>query len=101
MRRIAAGAAIKRGTESVGETADKRPSTASGTAKGRMVHIRLAPELHRKLRLVVAARDTTLQEWIARMLEDAADRAWSEGGEAGGFGGAGRNALPRNGDDSL
>jgi hypothetical protein len=30
--------------------------------KGRMVHIRLEPELHRKIRLVVAAEDTTLQK---------------------------------------
>jgi predicted HicB family RNase H-like nuclease len=73
MRRIRAGAIVKRGTESVGETA-----AAGGSDKGRMVHIRLAPELHRKLRLVVAAHDTTLQEWIARTLEDAADRAWPD-----------------------
>jgi predicted HicB family RNase H-like nuclease len=46
--------------------------------KGRMVHIRLDLELHRKLRLVVAAQDTTLQEWIARTLQDAASKAWSE-----------------------
>lgn len=41
-----------------------------------MVHIRLSPELHRKLRLVVAAEDTNLQDWIARTLQEAADRAW-------------------------
>jgi predicted HicB family RNase H-like nuclease len=41
-----------------------------------MVHVRLEPELHRKLRLVVAAEDTTLQEWIARTLAAAADKAW-------------------------
>jgi predicted HicB family RNase H-like nuclease len=69
---------MKRGTESVGETADKRPSTAGSSDKGRMVHIRLAPDLHRKLRLIVAASDTTLQEWIARTLEDAADKAWPD-----------------------
>jgi predicted HicB family RNase H-like nuclease len=43
-----------------------------------MVHIRLEPELHRKLRLVVAAEDTTLQEWIARTLGEAVDKAWPE-----------------------
>jgi predicted HicB family RNase H-like nuclease len=41
-----------------------------------MVHIRLEPELHRTIRLVVAAEDTTLQEWIARTLEAAAAKAW-------------------------
>lgn len=46
--------------------------------KGRMVHIRLDPELHRKLRLVVAAQDTTLQKWIAWTLKQAATKAWSE-----------------------
>ena len=50
---------------------------AGGTDKGRMVHIRLEPELHRKLRLVVAAQDTTLQDWIARTLEEAANKAWA------------------------
>jgi predicted HicB family RNase H-like nuclease len=49
----------------------------SGADKGRMVHIRLEPELHRKLRLVVAAQDTTLQDWIARTLEEAASKAWA------------------------
>ena len=54
---------------------------ADGTDKGRMVHIRLEPELHRKLRLVVAAQDTTLQDWIARTLEDAANKAWAAAGQ--------------------
>lgn len=56
----------------------ERPAkgTATGGDKGRMVHIRLDPELHRKLRLVVAAEDTTLQEWITRTLVEAANPAW-------------------------
>jgi len=53
----------------------RNASTLPG--KDRMVHIRLEPELHRKLRLVVAAQDTTLQEWIARTLEAAASKAWA------------------------
>jgi predicted HicB family RNase H-like nuclease len=50
--------------------------SAAGGEKGRMVHIRLDSELHRKLPLVVAAEDTTLQEWITHTLEEAANRAW-------------------------
>lgn len=77
MKRIRASAA-KRGTGAGEQAAGQRPATPRGKGKGRMVHIRLEPELHRKLRLVVAAGDTTLQEWIARTLEDAADRAWPD-----------------------
>lgn len=62
-------------------TAGAARKAAGGTDKGRMVHIRLEQELHRKLRLVVAAEDTTLQEWIARTLEDAAHKAWAAAGQ--------------------
>jgi predicted HicB family RNase H-like nuclease len=55
--------------------------TSGSADTGRMVHIRLDSELHRKLRLVVAAEDTTLQEWIARTLGDAAGKAWRSIGE--------------------
>lgn len=37
-----------------------------------MLHIRLDAELHRTLRLIVAAEDTTLQEWVVRTLTAAA-----------------------------
>ena len=74
MRRSQA-AASKRETLPA-QRARKRVATPSAVDKGRMVHIRLEPELHRKLRLVVAAEDTTLQEWIARTLEAAAAQAW-------------------------
>ena len=60
-----------------------RPSTDAAPAdagKGRMVHIRVSPELHRRLRLIVAAQDTSLQEWIAQTLEDAVRRAWPDTG---------------------
>lgn len=40
-----------------------------------MVHIRVSSELHRKLRLIVAAQDTTLQDWIEQTLEEAASEA--------------------------
>lgn len=73
------GASIKRPAEfqaNAGVTAFS-PTEAG---KERMVHIRVSPELHRKLRLIVAARDTSLQEWIAQMLEAAVLRAWPEAG---------------------
>ena len=53
----------------------------------RMVHIRLAPDLHRRLRIVVAAEDTSVQEWLSRMVEKAVADQWpnvvSEGTERG------------------
>jgi predicted HicB family RNase H-like nuclease len=59
------------------QRAQKRVATPAAADKERMVHIRLEPELHRKIRLIVAAEDTTLQEWIARTLEEAATKAKS------------------------
>jgi predicted HicB family RNase H-like nuclease len=41
-----------------------------------MVHVRLQPELHRRLRMVVAAEDTSLQEWMARVVEQAIREQW-------------------------
>lgn len=52
-------------------TKDKR---SDGT---RMVHVRLDPELHRRLRVVVAAEDTSVQEWVARVIEKAVGEKWS------------------------
>ncbi|WP_374684909.1 hypothetical protein [Mesorhizobium sp. J428] len=42
-----------------------------------MVHVRLAPELHRRLRIVVADEDTSVQEWVARAIEKAVGEKWS------------------------
>ncbi len=72
MRRLQAGSA-KAETAQGGRKHIAAPVAAD---KGRMVHIRLDSELHRKIRLVVAAEDTTLQDWIARTLEAAATKAW-------------------------
>ncbi len=74
MRRSKA-AAPKR-EASPAQRARKRVATPETVDKERMVHIRLEPELHRRIRLIVAAEDTTLQEWIARTLETAAAKAW-------------------------
>jgi len=40
-------------------------------------HVRLAPELHQRLRVVVAAEDTSVQEWVARVIEKAVEEKWS------------------------
>jgi predicted HicB family RNase H-like nuclease len=42
--------------------------------KERMVHIRLAEELHRRLRIRAAENDTTLQEWVAEAIRNELDR---------------------------
>jgi len=42
----------------------------------RMVHVRLDPELHRRLRIVVAAEDTSMQDWLARTVEKAVSEQW-------------------------
>ena len=41
-----------------------------------MVHVRLDPELHRRLRIVVAAEDTSVQDWLARIVEHAVTEQW-------------------------
>lgn len=81
MRRPMAGAS-KGGTMPAQRTR-KRGTTPEAVDKERMVHVRLEPELHRKIRLIVAAEDTTLQEWIARTLEAAAAKAWPGIGDGG------------------
>lgn len=48
-----------------------RPSDGS-----RMVHIRLDPDLHRRLRIVVAAEDTSVQDWLSRVVEKAVAEQW-------------------------
>ena len=41
-----------------------------------MVHIRLDPDLHRRLRILVAAEDTSVQDWLSRMVEKAVADQW-------------------------
>lgn len=48
----------------------------STKSEQRMLHVRLEPELHRRLRIVAAADDTSLQDWIAGTVERAVDEAW-------------------------
>lgn len=66
-------AAKRQGASTVLRTAN---APGAGESKDRMVHIRVSPELHRNLRLIVAALDTSLQDWIAKTLEDAVRQAW-------------------------
>ncbi len=42
----------------------------------RMVHVRLEPDLHRRLRIVVAADDTSLQDWMVQLVEKAVAEQW-------------------------
>ena len=35
----------------------------------RMIHVRLTPETHRQLRVHVAGLDTSIQEWVASLIE--------------------------------
>lgn len=42
----------------------------------RMVHVRLEPDLHRRLRIVVAAEDTSLQDWMVQLVEKAVAEQW-------------------------
>lgn len=57
--------------------------SATARSDARMVHLRLDPEVHRRLRMIVAAQDTTMQDWLARIAEAAVDRAWLELVEGG------------------
>jgi predicted HicB family RNase H-like nuclease len=43
-----------------------------------MVHIRLDPDLHRRLRVVVAAEDTSVQDWVARVIGKAVVENWPD-----------------------
>lgn len=45
------------------------PKTTSGKREGRLIHVRLSEETHKKLRIRVAELDTTIQEWVAATVE--------------------------------
>ncbi len=51
--------------------------------KTRMVHVRLPEELHKRLRVKAAERDTTLQDWVAAAIEKELDRQEREKGKGG------------------
>ena len=49
----------------------------------RMVHVRLEPDLHRRLRIVVAAEDTSVQDWMVQLVEKAVTDHWPKLGKEG------------------
>jgi len=44
-----------------------------------MLHIRLDPDLHRRLRIIVASEDMSLQKWVTRLLIREIDRLETKG----------------------
>lgn len=64
-----------------------RGATSRATNRERMLHIRVGPELHRALRVIVAEQDTTLQEWVVRTLADAVRKAGAPQYPSGSGGG--------------
>ncbi len=49
--------------------------------KTRMVHVRLPEELHKRLRIQAAERDTTLQDWVAAAIQKELDSQDREKGK--------------------
>ena len=49
-------------------------ATSKRSDGSRMVHVRLDPDLHRRLRIVVAAEDTSLQDWLSRIVVKAVNK---------------------------
>lgn len=46
-----------------------RTATKTKWSNGpRMVHVRLEPGLHRRLRIAVAAEDTSVQDWMVQLV---------------------------------
>lgn len=38
--------------------------------KGRVIHIKLSEDIHKRLRICVAELDTTIQHWVADLIEN-------------------------------
>ncbi len=51
-------------------TGAKMPKRNPIRAEGKMIHVRLSEATHKKLRMQVAKEDTTMQDWLARLIED-------------------------------
>jgi len=45
------------------------------TREGRMIHVRLSESVHKRLRIRVAEEDTTIQHWVADLIEQRLQRA--------------------------
>jgi len=48
-----------------------------------MVHVRLDPEQRRRLRILVAAEDTSVQDWLARAVKKAVSQESPNGAKEG------------------
>jgi len=41
--------------------------------KTRMIHVRIPEELHKRLRVRTAEKDTTIQDWVAMLIRNELD----------------------------
>jgi hypothetical protein len=50
----------------------------NASSKERMIHIRLPEDTHKRMRIHVAELDTTIQHWVASLVEKelSDDQAW-------------------------
>lgn len=49
---------------------------ASKAETSRMIHVRLDASLHRRLRMIVAAEDTSVQDWATSVVAKAVSEQW-------------------------
>lgn len=52
----------------------KSRDTSPAQKRGRLIHVRLDTETHRRLRVATAERDATIQNWVATLIERELDR---------------------------
>lgn len=43
----------------------KSGDTSPASTRGRLIHVRLDAQTHRRLRVAAAERDATIQDWVA------------------------------------
>jgi len=54
---------------------EKRMSKKNNEKRdGRMIHVRLPEEVHKRLRIKVAEGDTTIQDWVAAVVAKELER---------------------------
>ena len=52
----------------------RMPKKNNDKRDGRMIHVRLPEEVHKRLRIKVAELDTTIQDWVAAALTKELER---------------------------
>lgn len=52
----------------------KSGDTSPAPKRGRLIHVRLDAETHRRLRVTTAERDATIQDWVATLIARELDR---------------------------